>query len=110
MTATSILENIMKRILLVLVLMVALSSPVVSSSQSFAFAFTFGLPRDWECCTRCAEAPCLFPLALNPCAVLCPPPSYQPQAVPCAFATACPSVSLPCHGVSYGANPYPLFK
>ncbi len=102
----------MKRILLVLVLVAAVSFPCVLPGQSSATVFTFGCPRDWECCMLfpCKEAPCMFPLALNPCAVPCPPPSYQPQAVPCAFVTACPSMSLPCHGVSYGMNPYPLFK
>jgi hypothetical protein len=84
--------------------------PCLWPSQSSAAMFTFGLPRDWQWITRCCEAPCMFPLALNPCAVPCPPPTYQPQAVPCAFETACQSVSLPCHGVSYGMNPYPLFR
>jgi hypothetical protein len=102
-------ENGMKRTLLVFALMIAVSSGLMGSDESFA-GFTFGLPRDWCCCNQCISAPCEFPMALNPCAVPCRPPEYQEQAVPCAVETACPSVQLPCHGVSYGNNPYPLFR
>jgi hypothetical protein len=71
---------------------------------------TFGIQRDWQCFNQFYEAPCHFPPADNPCAVECRPPGIQEQSVPCAFDTACPSGRFPCHGVSYGANPYPLFR
>jgi hypothetical protein len=75
----------------------------------------FGAPaclcnRDAKCVNQAYDPPCHFPPADNPCAVPCRPPGFQPQAVPCAFDTACPSVRLPCHGVAYGRNPYPIFK
>ncbi|AFM25511.1 hypothetical protein Desti_2841 [Desulfomonile tiedjei DSM 6799] len=72
--------------------------------------FSFGLQRDSDCLTQCRQAPCIFPPVMNPCAVDCRIPGIQKQAVPCAFDTACPSVRLPCHGVDYGCNPYPLFS
>jgi hypothetical protein len=99
----------MKRIFLVLALL------TVASTSAFAFSiapaqFTFGLNRDAACLNQCVNAPCDFPPVLNPCAVPCRAPGIQGQAVPCAFDTACPSGQLPCHGVSYGAYPYPLFR
>ncbi len=98
----------MKRVFLALLLV------TVASMPAFSFlivppAFTFGLDRDAACLNQCVNAPCYFPPVLNPCAVPCRPPGIQIQAVPCAFDTACPSVRLPCYGVSYGDNPYPLF-
>ena len=99
----------MKRIFLVLVLMTVASTPAFAFSIAPA-QFTFGLHRDAACLNQCVNAPCDFPPVLNPCAVPCRAPGIQGQAVPCAFDTACPAGRLPCHGVSYGANPYPLFR
>jgi hypothetical protein len=99
----------MKRILLVLILVILASTPVFSFSV-LPGQFTFGLERDSACLNQCVNAPCIFPPVLNPCAVPCRPPGIQSQAVPCAFDTACPAGRLPCHGVSYGDNPYPLFR
>jgi hypothetical protein len=86
----------------------------------FAFAFdaqawewrecTWGCQRDAAMCSACVPPPCQFVPVMNPCAVPCRPPELQPQAVPCAFKTACPSIALPCYGVSYTDNPYPIFK
>jgi hypothetical protein len=72
--------------------------------------FTFGCYRDAQCINQFYEAPCHFPRADNPCAVPCRPPGFQEQAVPCAFKTACPSLQLPCHGIEYGAFPFPIFR
>ena len=109
LTSPLTVEITMKRVLVILFLVVATSASVLCTDGA-ADTFTFGLPRDWACCNQCVEAPCMFPLALNPCAVPCRPPGYQEQALPCAFESACGAKRLPCHGVSYGNNPYPLFR
>lgn len=76
-----------------------------------AIECTFGCPRDWWVFQQCKTPPsCEFPPMFNPCAVPCRPPGIQKQAVPCAFKTACPAMVGPCYGVSYGDNPYPIFK
>lgn len=79
-------------------------------SQSYALFPTFGCNRDAMCINQFFPPPCIFPPVDNPCAVPCRPPALQPQAVPCAYETACPSLRLPCHGVEFGRNPYPLFR
>jgi hypothetical protein len=99
----------MKRILFV-VIPIMLVALAVSSTPSSAAKFTWGLERDSACLSQCSPAPCIFPPVLNPCAVPCRPPEIEEQAVPCPFVTACPSVKLPCYGVSYGDFPYPLFR
>jgi|GEM_PF-598235 len=87
----------------------ALAAALLLSPPDCPAMFSWFLDRDAECLNQYYKPPCQFPLALNPCAVPCRPPVLQPQAVPCAFKTACPADRLPCHGVSYGDNPYPLF-
>jgi hypothetical protein len=99
----------MTRLFVILFLVVA-SSASLFCSDGVGAVFTFGLQRDFACCNQCVEAPCMFPVALNPCAVPCRPPGYQEQALPCAYESACGAARLPCHGVSYGSNPYPLFR
>jgi hypothetical protein len=71
---------------------------------------TFICGRDAVCVQASVEPPCEFPPVLNPCAVGCRPPVLQKPMTPCAFTTACPSITSPCYGVSYTDNPYPLFK
>ena len=99
----------MKKVLLV-VTMAMIAFTAIQADDRCDAMFTFGMPRDWWVFNQFYEAPCSFPFALNPCAVCCRPPEWQKQAVPCAFETACPSVGMPCHGFTYGANPYPIFK
>jgi len=106
-------EISMKR-MAVIIALVTVGLVVLSSTAGLAAMFTFGCYRDGQCINRLYDrfygAPCHFPPADNPCAVPCRPPGFQEQAVPCAFKTACPSEQLPCHGVEYGAFPYPLFR
>ncbi len=97
----------MRRIVGLALFIIALSC---FSSDVWAYRFTWGCPRDMGCALFCDPVPCEFPNVINPCAVPCRPPTLQPQALPCAFDTACPSLKLPCHGVSYGDNPYPIFR
>lgn len=99
----------MKRAALAVSLLTLLSILYIAP-ESNAARFSFGLPRDSACLDAYYPAPCVFPPVCNPCAVPCRPPCLQPQAVPCAFKTACPSRRLPCHGVSYGKRPYHLFR
>jgi hypothetical protein len=99
----------MKGRIVALALVIAASAVIATSSAS-AQMFTFGCQRDIACVNQHYEAPCQFPLAMNPCQVDCRPPIPHKPLVPCGIVTACPSGSLPCHGVSYGVNPYPLFK
>jgi hypothetical protein len=99
----------MKR--LIFVLLLATLAALIWAPVGNCFAVpTFGCHRDSMCVNQFYEPPCDFPPVPNPCAVPCRPPAFQPQAVPCAFETACPSVQLPCYGVAYGRNPYPLFR
>jgi hypothetical protein len=115
------MEIAMKRIFLIFVLAAVCCLSVFPTSAVSAMAWprlgigtgaipTFGIQRDWQCFNQFYEAPCFFPPADNPCAVECRPPGIQEQSVPCAFDTACPAGRFPCHGVSYGANPYPIFR
>ncbi len=97
----------MKRMVVIILLLLVCSVALFSTTASAIC--TFGCYRDAKCINQFYEAPCHFPPADNPCAVPCRPPGFQEQAVLCAFKTACPSVQLPCHGVSYGAFPYPIF-
>lgn len=89
---------------------VILSALVLRCSELSAQMLTFGLQRDIQCVNQFYEAPSEFPFAINPCQVECRPPIPQKPVVPCSIVTGCPSGILPCHGVSYGMNPYPLFK
>jgi hypothetical protein len=98
----------MKRILFCFAMIIAAAVAVFSSSDCDAMC-SCGLHRDSACLNAFSEAQCQFPPLLNTCQVPCRPPGLQKQTVPCAFQTACPSVILPAHGVSYGCNPYPLF-
>lgn len=98
----------MKRVSVLLALFVV-ASAVSLSSESSAKPLAIG-HRDTAGLDRHYPAPCLFPPVANPCAAPCRPPGIQCQSVPCAVKTACPSSRLPCHGVSYGDNPYPLFQ
>jgi hypothetical protein len=98
-----------KRFLCALAL-VALLSAAFLPSDSEARGFSRGNNRDVARLDRLYPPPCIFPPIENPCAVPCRPVGLQPQAVPCAFKTACPSNRLPCHGVAYGNNPYPIFQ
>ena len=98
----------MKRILLGIALMFAMAMVAFSTSDSEAMC-TFGLHRDSACFDAFHEAQCQFPPLLNLCQAPCRNAGLQKQSVPCAFDTACPAGILPAHGISYGANPYPLF-
>ncbi len=91
-------------------IVIAMGFVLLIGSTAAAQQFTWGCPRDWAGCGKGEFAPCEFPPMLNPCAVPCRPPDIQKQAVPCAYKTACPSARLPCHGVSYAVNPYPIFR
>ncbi len=95
----------MKVVSLILALVLVVAVAQISDAR-----FSFGLHRDSDCLAQCDAAPCYFPPVMNPCAVDCRPTGIEKQAVPCAFDTACPSLRLPCHGVEYSANPYPLFR
>jgi hypothetical protein len=99
----------MKRVFFALAVL-AVSLSLLISFVSMASSGLFSNPRDLARLDRRYPAPCIFPPIDSPLAVPCRPPGLQVQAVPCAFDTACPSVKLPCHGVSYGNNPYPLFR
>ena len=99
----------MKRIFFALAF-AAITSVLPFQAVDCAAMFSWGCYLDAACLNQFFCPPVEFPLALNPCAVPCRPPGLQPQAVPCAFKTACPSKRLPCHGVSYGAFPYPIFR
>jgi hypothetical protein len=99
MTRTAVL------LVAVIALFVSASSPCAAQER-----FSFGLDRDSECLDRNYPSPCIFPGIDSPCAVPCRPDGLQCGSVPCAFETACPSQRLPCHGVSYGNNPFPLFR
>ncbi|MDQ7784387.1 MAG: hypothetical protein RDU20_15985 [Desulfomonilaceae bacterium] len=98
----------MKRMIFCFTIIIA-AAAVISFTTDCEAMFSFGLHRDCAFLTALSEAQCQFPPLLNPCQVPCRPPGLQKQAVPCAFQTACPSLTLPAHGVSYGWNPYPLF-
>ncbi|MFH1117789.1 MAG: hypothetical protein V1792_28035 [Pseudomonadota bacterium] len=98
----------MKRILFLFTVIIIAAAAVLSSGDCEAM-FSFGLHRDCQCLNALSEAQCQFPPLLNTCQAPCPPPALQKQAVPCPFETACPSLMLPPHGISYGHNPYPLF-
>jgi len=99
----------MKRILFCFTLIIVAAVAVFSSGDCNAM-FAFGLHRDSACLLALSEAQCQFPPLLNTCQAPCRPPGLQIQTVPCAFQTACPSLILPAHGVSYGFNPYPMFR
>jgi hypothetical protein len=99
----------MKRVALVFALVVIAAAVVLTPAVRAWECPVFGERDTWRA-DRKHPAPCIFPSVENPCAVHCRPPGLQPQAVPCAYRTACPSLKLPCHGVSYGCNPYPIFR
>lgn len=99
----------MKRVVLISAL-IMFAAVVVISPEVWAWDFSHFGNRDTPRLDRKHPAPCIFPPIENPCAVHCRPPGLQPQAVPCAYRTACPSLQLPCHGISYGRNPYPIFR
>jgi len=99
----------MKRIAMSLVCLAMISAAVLCPGTCSALC-SFGLNRDSECLNRFYEPQCHFPPLMNSCAVPCREPGLQPQAVPMVFDTACPSMKVPCNGVSYGNNPYPLFR
>lgn len=99
----------MKRILFSFAVVLAAAVAIFSSTDCNAM-FAFGLHRDSDCLLAFSEAQCQFPPLLNTCQVPCRPPGLQKQEVPCAFQTACPSLILPAHGISYGFNPYPIFS
>ena len=99
----------MKRILLSLVFLIA-ASVVVMSPDGCSALFSCGCNRDAQCLNIWYEPQCHFPPLISPCAVPCRGPFLQPQAVPMQFCTACPSIALPYSGVTYGQNPYPIFR
>lgn len=100
----------MNRILTALILTFVAVAMVVPS-EGPARSFSWGLHRDSYCLDKCYQAPGIFPPAHSPCAVPCRPAwMVGQQMVPKAFDTACPSKKLPCYGMSYGQNPYPLFQ
>ncbi len=82
---------------------------VVPAAQALP-VFSFGLHRDSACLDGFFDAPCKFLPIESPCAVPCRAPGIQPQSVPKCVKTACPSKGLPCYGMVYGSNPYPLFR
>jgi hypothetical protein len=99
----------MKRVVGIFAVIAVCTCVLLPAGQAGAM-FSFGLPRDDACLDQFYPAPCVFPPVCSACAVPCRIPGIQCQAVPCAIVTACPSKRLPCHGVSYGANPYPIFR
>jgi hypothetical protein len=101
-------ECVNKGLLIFLAALIALAAAFPQTGEALTM-FSFGCNRDAKCLNQFYDPPTCFAPALNPCAVPCRPPALQKQAVPCAYDTACPSGRLPCHGVSYGNNPYPLF-
>lgn len=105
----------MKRVRLLFAVLVTISIvPVGAQAWQILPSLKCCIPsccnRDADCTDAMFPAPCVFPPVPSPCAVPCRPPGLQPQAVPCAFETACPSLPLPCHGVSYARNPYVIFR
>lgn len=100
----------MKRTLIIIILLVLASSVLITPDVWAKKKFSWGWHRDVDWLDAFFPAPCVFPAIYSPHAIPCRPPGIQGQAVPCAFQTACPSKRMPCHGISYGLNPYPLFR
>jgi len=99
----------MKRACLIAFLIIV-ATTFAAASDTGTKKFSWGCPRDVAWLDAFYPAPCIFPPIASPCAAPCRAPGIQGQSVPCAFNTACPSSRLPCHGVEYGAYPYPLFR
>ena len=100
----------MRRLISTFVVFAVISVLLVAPSVHARGKFSWGWNRDSAWLDRYYPAPCMFPPIPSPCAAPCRWPGIQCQSVPCAFETACPSRKLPCHGVSYGYYPYPIFR
>ena len=100
----------MKRLCVIMILFLAVSTVFLATDAWAQKKFAWCWNRDVDWLDSFFQAQCLFPPIHSPCAVPCRRPGIQGQSVPCAFNTACPSRKLPCQGLSYGGNPYPLFR
>lgn len=93
-----------------LIIMIVFTVMISAVASAGGRQVSFGPYRDSPCVTQTLCPPKVFPAIKNPFAVPCRIPGLQMQSVPCQFQTACPSDELAHYGVTYGDNPYYLFR
>lgn len=98
----------MKRTLCTIALLATIFALSFSPSNCSAM-FSFGLQRDVAVLNQFYAPQCIFPPALNPCAVDCRPTLFMP-IVPPHIHPACPAKPAPLPGFTYGHFPYPIFR